>query len=191
LAGDDGADLKTPLFAHECFGAYEFVDDGLDHHEVSDKVPKSMDHGLSLSDYETDRIDPGDPTLERFPSDKSSVMDTLRKIQSCTDEHRLHLEDLSIDPRASRRTSVDSSDETASMGSLSPTSTRRRENRLSHSSFGHTKSALSLGSIAEEPKTGENGSSKSQHVQKAMGLAVYDQAVTPPTDDDEALTMKV
>lgn len=116
MAGDDGADLKTPLFAHECFGAYEFVDDGLDHHEVSDKVPKSMDHGLSLSDYETDRIDPGDPTLERFPSDKSSVMDTLRKIQSCTDEHRLHLEDLSIDPRASRRTSVDSSDETARWG---------------------------------------------------------------------------
>ncbi|KAJ6446396.1 curved DNA-binding protein [Purpureocillium lavendulum] len=185
-SGNEGAELQTPLFAHECFGAYEFVDDGLDHHEVSDKVPKSMDQRLSLSDYEADSVDPGDPTVERFPSDRSSVMDTLRKIQSCTDEHRLHLEDL-----ASRRTSVDSSDGSTSLGSLSPTSTRRRENRLSHSSFGHTKSALSLGSIAEEPKPGENGADKSQHARQRMGLAVYDSAITPPTDDDEPLTMKV
>ncbi|UNI14351.1 hypothetical protein JDV02_000987 [Purpureocillium takamizusanense] len=192
LTGNEGGDdLKTPLFAHECFGAYEFVEDGLDHHDVSDKVPKCMDPEFSLSDYETGGIDPGDPTLERFPCDRPSVMDALRKIQSCTDEHRFQLEEPSIDSRASRRTSVDSSDGTASMGSLSPTSTRRTENRLSHSSFGHNKSALSLGSIAEEPKAGELGPSKPQHARKAVDVVVHGQAVSPPTDDDEALTMKV
>ncbi|POR34082.1 Uncharacterized protein TPAR_05685 [Tolypocladium paradoxum] len=185
-ADDLESGLKTPLFAHESFGAYEVVDDGFDH-ETYDKAAKSPDSRPSLSDYGAGDVDIDDPTLERFPSDRSSVLDTLRKIQSGHDENRVHSEDF----QSSRRTSVDSSD--GSMGSLSPTSTRRRENRLSHSSFGHTRSAVSLGSIAEEPKTPASEGGTAQwaiSAAKRRSRAKYEDARTPPTDEDEALMMR-
>lgn len=85
---------------------------------------------------------------------------------------------------------MDSSD--GSMGSLSPTSTRR-ENRLSYSSFGHTRSAVSLGSIAEEPKTpGSAGGTAQSAISaaKPRSRAKHEDARTPPTDEDEALMMR-
>lgn len=143
-------EIATPLFAHESLGAYEFVDDGLDH-EFFGKNPKSpnsmpSDSGCSLGDVDMD-----DPTLEKFPSDRSSVIDTLRKIQSSTDEGRSSMEDgQHSTPATSRRTSVDSSD--GNGGQLSPISMRKRDNRTSRSSFGRPISAVSLSCIDEEPK---------------------------------------
>ena len=185
-ADDEHLGLKTPLFAHESFGAYQVVDDGFDH-ETHGKVAKSPDSRRSLSDYDGEGIDIDDPTLERFPSDRSSVLDTLRKIQSGHDENRVHAEDF----QSSRRTSVDTSD--GSMGSLSPTSTRKRESRLSQSSAGHTKSAVSLGAIAEEPKTPVSAGGTAQSTistAKQGSRALYEGTGTPPTDEDEALMMR-
>ena len=184
-ADDYKLELKTPLFAHESFGAYEVVDDGFDH-ETHEKAAKSPDSRLSMSDYGAEDIDMDDPTLERFPSDRLSVIGTLRKIQAGHDENRVHPEDL----QSSRRTSVDTSD--GSMGSLSPTSTRKREHRLSQSSVGHTKSAVSLGAIAEEPKTPGAGGDAVQSVHYAVKQSsrAKHEDRSPPTDEDEALMMR-
>ncbi|KAH7329173.1 hypothetical protein B0I35DRAFT_37985 [Stachybotrys elegans] len=143
-------EIRCPLFSHESLGAYEFVDDGFDHEESPISVkPK---HPKSASGYAFDNIDLNDPTIEKFPSDKSSIIDALRRLQSSTSEDPARHDDF-ISPHyaASSVPSLDSGDEGfTSPGSLSPTSTRRRDSRFSQSSFGRTKSAASLGSIAEE-----------------------------------------
>lgn len=145
----------TPLFAHESLGAYDFevVDDGFDH-----SLSPSVSRGLSTSSFAALEPHPAttdvdDPAIEQFPCDKSSVMSTLRKLSTSVGETPVGLEDGPTSPElASRRASVDSNaDSLPSPGSLSPTSTRKRDSRLSHSSTGRTKSAVSLGSIVEEP----------------------------------------
>lgn len=145
----------TPLFAHESLGAYDFevVDDGFDH-----SLSPSVSRDLSTSSYAAlephlATTDVEDPTIEQFPCDKSSVMSTLRKLSTSMGEAPVGLEDGTVSPGlVSRRASVDSNaDSLPSPGSLSPTSARKRDSRLSHSSTGRTKSAVSLGSIVEEP----------------------------------------
>lgn len=110
-------------------------------------------------------------------------MDTLRKIQSSSSEHAPG------EPRSdSRRASVESTEDSAlSTGSLSPTSQvvfRKRDSRPSHSSFGKTKSAVSLGSIAEEPKmASERGPKENSSASKPRG-AVFEGPDSPPSDED-------
>ncbi|KAK5990224.1 hypothetical protein PT974_08490 [Cladobotryum mycophilum] len=173
-------DLKTPLFAHECFGAYEFVDDGLDHDNDFESQQRRNSRAKS-TDYTINQLDLNDPTLERFPSEKSSVLDTLRKIQSSTSEDQLHLDDPN-----SRRTSVDSADDIVfSPASLSPTTTRRRDNRMSTSSV-RNRSLASLGSIAEEPKPRSTDSASSAHQKKGAPFGGKNSGI----DDGETLMMK-
>lgn len=120
-------------------------------------------------------------------------MDALRKLQSCTDDSRPYIEDAgAASPRASPRASVDSSDGGSSALSQSPASVRRRENRSSLSSFGHTRSAVSLGSIAEEPKAGDadDAGAAAESGAKQRGRARWAEATTPPTDE-EPLMMKL
>lgn len=184
--------MKTPLFAHESFGAYEFVDDGFDHAEL-DEPTLSLRLSRSISkDATPEEIDVNDPTIERFPSERVSVMDTLRKIQSSSSQDHAVLDSSPLSPSiGSRKSSVDSAadDGVTSTDTLSPTSStasRRRESRLSHSSFSKTKSAVSLGSIAEEPKAGEPRSGDSK---KPRG-PVFDAPVTLPSDEGDGVVMK-
>lgn len=177
-------EIATPLFAHESFGAYEFVDDGLDHENFG-KKPKSpimSDSGCSLEDVDMD-----DPTLEKFPSDRSSVMDTLRKIRSSTDEGPANVDDAQHStPATSRRTSVDSSDGNAIQ--LSPATSRKRDNRTSRGSFVRPISAVSLSCIAEEPKASSDIGPGSKYDQEAQ--AGGNQGDGSTTDEDNGLVMK-
>lgn len=145
--------LKTPLFAHESFGGYTFADDGADHDDAPTKRHRpKVGQGYALGSFEMD-----DPNMDSFVSEKSSATDSLSKMHIGWGEVVLGPEDF-VYPSygVSRRASLDSADDgTVSSGSLSPTSTRRRESRLSHSSFGRTRSAVSLGSIAEEDQLGQ------------------------------------
>jgi ATP-dependent RNA helicase MRH4 len=180
-------EIATPLFAHESFGEYEFVDDGLDHEYYFGKKPKSPTSLLSDSGCSLESVDVDDPTLERFPSDRSSVMDTLRKIRSSTDEGRSGLEDgQHSTPATSRKTSVDSSD--GMMGQLSPTSTRKRDNRSSRSSFGRPISAVSLSCIDEEPRTLGDAGPGSKYDAEAKAGGANGEGST--TDEDTGLVMK-
>lgn len=167
-------ETMAPLFAHESLGAYDFVDDGLNHDTI-DKLPKSPTSFLSESVGSLDELDLDDPTLEKFPSNRDSVLDTLRKIQSGSS-----IED-TASSSTSRRESVDSLDGTG--GQLSPTSARKRENRSSRGSFGHPKSAASLGAIAEEPKASGERGANSNH--GAVARKTGEQS-----DEDTGLMMK-
>ncbi|KAG6284051.1 hypothetical protein E4U48_000030 [Claviceps purpurea] len=152
--------IDTPLFAHESFGNYEFIEHEIDHNDDMGTGQRSSSlpsiGGGSVGDI-VDDVDIDDPTLEKFPSDKESVLDTLRKIQSSTEERIVSQDEGQHSALAvSMRTSIDSSEEY----DFSPSpSSRQREGRISRSSFGRPRSAASLGCIAEEPKTGEDASS--------------------------------
>ncbi|KAL7923858.1 P-loop containing nucleoside triphosphate hydrolase protein [Trichoderma austrokoningii] len=161
-------DLKTPLFAHECFGAYEFVDDALDHDALDDAKLRRASKP-KLDEYTIEDADINDPTIEQFPCDKSEIFNTLRKIQSSLGEDQVSLDD---SPRLdARRIGVDSDDSLLSAGSLSPVTARKRENRMSTSS-GRNRSLVSLGSIAEEPKT--PGPTEPSHPLSTAGYSKID-----------------
>ncbi|KAG6112988.1 hypothetical protein E4U31_001967 [Claviceps sp. LM219 group G6] len=151
--------IDTPLFAHESFGNYEFTENEIDQNDDMGTGQRSSslpsNGGGSVGDI-VDDVDIDDPTLEKFPSDKESVLDTLRKIQSSTEERRVSQDEGQHSALAvSMRTSIDSSEEY----DFSPSpSSRQREDRISRSSFSCPRSAASLGCIAEEPKTGEDAS---------------------------------
>ncbi|KAG7436054.1 hypothetical protein Forpi1262_v002912 [Fusarium oxysporum f. sp. raphani] len=151
-AKEDSEEMKMPLFAHECLGAYDFGEEP-DSAPIAVNSPGQSSRTKSKHDESSD-IDVNDPTLETFPSDRGSILDAIRTIQTHLGEDQTHLEDIPLSPRviSSRRTSLDSNDDLClSPASLSPTVTRRRDSRPSHS-FGRTRSLVSLGSIEEEPK---------------------------------------
>ncbi|KJZ78945.1 hypothetical protein HIM_01718 [Hirsutella minnesotensis 3608] len=175
------ANPRAPLFAHEAFGAYETADDGFDH-EPQELAVDSVTGKPSFGDYDMEDID--DPTIEKFPSERTSVLDTLRKIQSSHDvdtPHNEHPQHSLVDTTAKGNAS-DHSGGNALGEAPSPTSARRREGRLSHSSLGRVRSAVSLGSIAEEPRGVVE--SDSEHSTGPEGRDVK----TPPTEEDEAVT---
>lgn len=166
------------------------MDDALDHEALDDSKMR-RDSKPKLGDYEIDDVDMNDPTIEQFPSDKSSIFNTLRKIQSSLSEDQPVIDDSQPSPRLDgRRSSVDSDDSLLSVGSLSPVTARRRENRMSSS--GRNRSVVSLGSIAEEPKTprpeeGSHPMATSNYLKKGGGL---DRAKSPAIEQGEHLMMK-
>ncbi|OAA74661.1 hypothetical protein LEL_08242 [Akanthomyces lecanii RCEF 1005] len=140
---NDNVSFTVPLFAHERLGAYT-LSDGSDQAQDS---TSELKREISPRTMSGTQVDLNDPTLESFPCDKSSILGTLRKIQSSLGEQSVPSEG----SRSSRRSSLDSDD--GSSGSMSPNAYRRRENRLSNGSK-RNPSAASLGSIAEEPSGG-------------------------------------
>ncbi|KAG5980059.1 hypothetical protein E4U55_004442 [Claviceps digitariae] len=185
--------IGTPLFAHESFGNYEFVDDEVDRNDVVKIVKPSTSLPSDGGGSTGDDVDINDPTLEKFPSDKESVLDTLRMIQSSTEEGKAGLDDDGQYSAAvtSGRTSMDSSENYDF--SLSPSS-RKRENRTSRSSFGRPRSAVSLSCIDEEPKSPEDTNSSLKYgmrnnARTASGNGSGSGSGTEGTDDDGYLVM--
>ncbi|PHH61827.1 hypothetical protein CDD81_7930 [Ophiocordyceps australis] len=135
---EDDDELRTPLFAHESFGVYDFAQQDAKHEccDVAVKVP-FVKQPLCHAD-----IDPNDPTLEKFPTETLSVLSTLRRIQSCHDDNRPYLHGQT----PSRDTVDHDSQSTVSA------STKRTDKRLSHSPLSHPRTCSALGAIAEEPK---------------------------------------
>ncbi|KAF9772741.1 hypothetical protein IL306_009541 [Fusarium sp. DS 682] len=192
---EDSEEMKMPLFAHECLGAHDFGE-GTEHDSspITGNSPGRNSRARSKRD-ETSDIDVNDPTLESFPSDRGSILDAIRTIQTHLGEDQTHLEDIPLSPRviSSRRTSLDSNDDLClSPASLSPTVTRRRESRPSHS-FGRTRSLVSLGSIEEEPKPAPSKQSPGPPVvslpnPNSKGKLIGQKS--PPSEEDEAVVMK-
>ncbi|PHH69893.1 hypothetical protein CDD80_6386 [Ophiocordyceps camponoti-rufipedis] len=124
MPSEDGSsevdmEFETPLFAHEAFGEYKST---AEHADTPHK-------GTS---WPSDDADEHDPTLERFPSEWSSVLEALRKIRSGYESHS---------DRTPRQMTADGS---------RPTRTRKGAESVD-ASRGWRRSA-SLGPIAEEPR---------------------------------------
>ncbi|EMT65419.1 hypothetical protein FOC4_g10011402 [Fusarium odoratissimum] len=192
-AKEDSEEMKMPLFAHECLGAYDFGEEP-DSAPIAVNSPGQSSRAKSKHDESSD-IDVNDPTLETFPSDRGSILDAIRTIQTHLGEDQTHLEDIPLSPRviSSRRTSLDSNDDLClSPASLSPTVTRRRDSRPSHS-FGRTRSLVSLGSIEEEPKPASSKQSAGPAVVSLPNPNSKSKPVgqkSPPSEEDEAVVMK-
>lgn len=188
----DADNLKTPLFAHECIGAYDFAD--ISDHELDEReVPRRQSRPKS-KDLEAD-VDVNDPTLEAFPSDRTSIMDAIRTIQTHLSEDQTHLNDIPLSPRvvSARRTSIDSVEETSllSPAAPSPTTSRKRDSRLSHSSASRNRPAASLGSIAEEPKPASKGAQKPPRISPpdAKQKPTAADLKSPRSEEDEGVVM--
>ncbi|KAG6004247.1 hypothetical protein E4U21_001306 [Claviceps maximensis] len=184
--------INTPLFAHESFGNYEFVNNEVDRMDAVKTVKTSISPPSDGGGSAGDDVDIDDPTLEQFPSDKDSVLDTLRKIQSRTEEGQASLAGLDDGQYSaavtSGRTSMESSSEDSDFSPSS--SSRKRENRTSRSSFGRPRSAASLSCIAEEPKSPEDAHSALRYGMKSDVETVSGNGSgTEGTDDDGCLTM--
>lgn len=187
----DADNLKTPLFAHECIGAYDFAD--ISDHELDEREAPRRQSRPKSKDLEAE-FDVNDPTIEPFPSDRTSIMDALRTIQTHLSEDQTHLDDIPSSPRvmSARRTSIDSIDETSlSPAALSPTTSRKRDSRLSHSSASRNRSAASLGPIAEEPKPASQGAQKSPRISPpdAKNKPTAANLKSPRSEEDEGVVM--
>jgi hypothetical protein len=111
-------------------------------------------------------------------------MGTLRKIRSSHSDSGVVVED-SPGHGDGPRSSLDSDEGSVlSAGQLSPSSIKRRENRLSSGSAGRNRSANSLGAIAEEPgarrTTDQNSEAQGRDNQPEIEI----------NDDGEALMMR-
>ncbi|KAF4124201.1 DEAD/DEAH box helicase [Geosmithia morbida] len=179
---DSRQDPRCRLFSHESLGAYEPLDDDI-YNECPDMAPATPEPlqrtKSSASSFAVDdATDMNDPTIETFPSDRLSVMSTLRKIQSSSSQdHAVDVQEPysprfgsgtcnSGDPRI-RRLSGDSADDGSNYLAEPPINhkmvpfPRRRDSRASHGSL--DRGATSLGAIAEEPKKVAGNPSTTQY----------------------------
>ncbi|KAK2021985.1 hypothetical protein LX32DRAFT_711325 [Colletotrichum zoysiae] len=188
---DDG---PPPLFTHEALGPYE--PSGSDD---EDDVSKGLDHHGTV-DYDVDKYDLNDPTLERWPSNRSGIIDAVRKVETGLNEDQTSFHGAPLSPViGSRKAGLDQYYEEAvlSSGPSSPSSTKRLElPRRSHGSMVSDRSLLSLGSIAEEDKetpSAEEAGSENDDMVRVPSPAIRptpSALTSPASDEDEGVVMK-
>ncbi|OHE92002.1 hypothetical protein CORC01_12693 [Colletotrichum orchidophilum] len=193
LEGEDADDGPPPLFAHEALGPYEPSADD------EDGNLKDYDHHGNV-EYDVDKYDLNDPTLERWPSNRDGIIDAVRKVETGRNEDQTTFHGAPISPViGSRRASVDQYYEEAVLSSepSSPGSTKRLElPRKSHGSMVSDRSLLSLGSIAEEDKetpTADEANRENEGLIRVPSPAVRPTPnifTSPGSDDDEGVVMK-
>jgi hypothetical protein len=182
-------DNKTPLFAHECAGMYE-----------DDEVPsghESPKHDL-MRDYDPEKMDLNDPTLERFPSNREDIIDTVRKLEGGLNEDQASFEGVPpspvVGPSGRRDSDVVGELLTAVPVSTSPVASRgSRRHDLQKSPFGSISSdwssAVSLHSISEAEEADDHSPPvifKPSHASKPWDHS----ARAANSDDDEGVSMK-
>lgn len=141
---------RAPLFAHECAGIYE--DDVHDPDHPVDE--RTHHHPAGGRDYDPDLYDLNDPTLERFPSNRDEIMDTVRKMESGLGADQTSVEGVPPSPIVGSIPKNENFPEDSSTSPpsspIAPRSNKRlRVQRLSQGSTSDKSSIVSLTSIAE------------------------------------------
>ncbi|KAM0286297.1 hypothetical protein ACHAQH_001028 [Verticillium albo-atrum] len=149
---DDEVDAQPhqppPLFAHECLGAYDPVPE-----VVSPPVRRSSEARSGSVDYDVDKYDLNDPTLERWPSDRNAIMDAVRRVESSRDEDQTYTLGSPISPIISSPRGSNIDDEVDLSPAPSPTNAQKLgvpNRKQSHGSMASNRSLASLASIVEE-----------------------------------------
>jgi hypothetical protein len=75
---DENSSNQPPLFAHEAVGMLDPVSYGED---IVEDARCHSSHSED-KDIDLDSIDVNDPTLERFPSNREAIIDTVRKLET-------------------------------------------------------------------------------------------------------------
>ncbi|KAI7787941.1 hypothetical protein LA080_013246 [Diaporthe eres] len=151
IAGFSNEPEPVPLFAHECAGLYE--DDeipGVPEDEQRAEIVNGNTHDQAKEDFE-------DPTLERFPSSKTEILATVRKVETGLNANQTLHEGVPPSPvfRSRTRSTGDDQGEQQSP-ELSPVSSKESQHlplplaQPQESLSERSLSAASLGSIAED-----------------------------------------
>ncbi|KAK4242604.1 hypothetical protein C8A03DRAFT_29199 [Achaetomium macrosporum] len=143
---------KSPLFAHECVGMYEPNQDV----EPADEEEMSAPHVAPVADIDPDEVDLNDPTLERFPSNREEIIDTVRKLETGLEVDEASFDGSPPSPviNPSRRGTEDITGNFLIAPPQAPSPSARRSSKKSpRESFGSCSGKVSLHSIseAEEP----------------------------------------
>lgn len=182
-----------PMFAHECLGAYELPPDDDVPHIRRDR----QGHHGSV-DYEIDKYDLNDPTLERWPSDRTSIFDAVRKVETGRNEDLTNFLGSPISPViGSRRASFVDEEAILSSGGSSPVLNKKLDvpRKKSHGSIVSHRSLTSLASIVEEEgKDRKEGGDQSRPppVIQGPGLGINTASApfkTPTSDEDEGVVL--
>ncbi|KAH8894807.1 hypothetical protein GQ53DRAFT_63173 [Thozetella sp. PMI_491] len=193
---DVHGDHKPPLFSHECIGM-----DGDDGHEEIRGTEDELEDGGALErtnsgvEYDVDKVDLNDPTLEQFPSSRADIYSTVRKIETGLGEDHSVFEGVPPSPivGSSRRGTDDILGDyyAASPVATSPVITRNHDRlRVSRSAHG-SNSSLSLQSISEgdEPEPADDEDGSPQGLRPNLGKPKLKPLITPDSDEDEGVAM--
>ena len=202
---------KTPLFAHECVGMELYEDDG---------APDAHGEEHHSDDYEEDRrpstvyddeedIDLNDPTLEKFPSNRDEIIDTVRKLEGGLNEDHADVEGLIplspvVGPSGPQNHDLVGDLIVSSPVVASPVVARgSRMLNLPRSSLGSVSSdrssAISLGSISEAEEVGvEDAVDEAEEADEPPVISTpkprrdssRGDAAAPTSDDDEGIAMR-
>lgn len=200
---------KAPLFAHECVGMELYE---------GDDAPDPLDDEHYNNEYEEDRrpstvydddeeIDLNDPTLERFPSNREEIIDTVRKLEGGLNEDHADVEGLVplspvVGPSGPQNHDLVGDFLVSSPAVSSPIVTRgsgsgSRLLSLPRASFGSINSdrasALSLDSISEAEEARDEAELDQPPVlstPKPRKHPAEDDPKSPTSDDDEGIVMK-
>jgi hypothetical protein len=181
---------KSPLFAHECVGMYESDQDiglGEDEEDIASQV-------VPVEDIDPDAIDPNDPTLERFPSNREEIIDTVRKLESGLEADQASFEGSPPSPviNPSRRGTEDiTGDFLIAPPQVPSPSPRRNSKRSPRGSFGSASGKLSLHSISEaEELAAEEVPLRPAVVFSNPLKARPEQLKLPAGDEDEGVAFR-
>ncbi|KAK4176095.1 hypothetical protein QBC36DRAFT_330058 [Triangularia setosa] len=189
--GEDILALKSPLFPHEC-PSPPAPGDAVERHENRDEDRSPID------DIDPDHIDLNDPTLERFPSNREGIIDTVRKLETSLNEDQASFEGVPPSPvmNSSLEGPQDVTDYILGDSSI-PTSQRGSQHlevpRPSHGSASSVPVSPSLQVIseAEEPVNEENGAATSPIVFSNPDMKPRPSSSKPQSeDDDEGVSLK-
>ncbi|KAK3944672.1 hypothetical protein QBC46DRAFT_337359 [Diplogelasinospora grovesii] len=189
---DDHGDHKPPLFSHECIGMYnpEEVHEG-------DEYEENHEQEVVADEFGPDDIDVNDPTLERFPSNREEIIDTVRKLETGLNEDRASFEGVPPSPIVTRGGPTDMIGDYYSASPIvaSPVISRS-SNRLQvapRSPRGSVSSNQSLHSISEAEE--EHGAAEED--QSPAGVTLLSPPMPPKkanlklatTHDDEGVVI--
>ncbi|KAL2015589.1 hypothetical protein VTK56DRAFT_5201 [Thermocarpiscus australiensis] len=154
----------SPLFAHECAGLYEWDQEVRPPDTEEEYAPARR---TSSEDIDPDAVDLNDPTLERFPSNREEIVDTVRKLGTGLQADQASFDGSPPSPviNPSRRGTEDiTGDYLLAASQPSPparqhTSKQLELGRSQHGSTGSVPTCASLHSISEleEPLGDEEG----------------------------------
>ncbi len=92
---DDVPEHTPPLFSHEAVGMYDLGED----EQVSDMNGESHHEPVSPDEeLDPDKVDINDPSLERFPSNREEIIDTVRKLETGLNEDQASFEGAPLSP---------------------------------------------------------------------------------------------
>ena len=178
-----------PMFAYECVGVYQ--NETVPHEDLH-----APEHDRSGGvDYDLDDFDLKDPTLERFPSNRDEILETVRRIETGLDEDRPYFEGVPPSPVVGPGLSlhdfgVDQLSSSPSVSPVMPRAVKRLEiPRVPQGSESpeRSQSIVSLHSIVEE-----SGADEEEDLLSGPRGVPYRPAARDRTssDEDEGISLK-